>query len=140
VPTALLLLLTALQAPDPPRVGSQPTRVCVQANKAIFQVENPGETRLAVTLAIEHWSSSGDAEEWTKVQQDITQKEALARKARPVRLEPGRRRDVDWNLKDRKGPPPMTTGRHRLVVEYFDEDGKRLGQVFHEFTIADCSY
>ena len=80
------------------------------------------------------------AEEWTTVQQDVTQKEAMAKKARPVRVDAGRRRNVDWDLKDRKGPPPMTTGRHRLVVAYFDENGGRLGEVFHEFVIADCSY
>lgn len=134
-----LLLLMALLAPDVPRIASQPTRVCAQAHKAIFQVENPGEARLAVTLSVEHWSGGGDAEEWTTVQQDITQKDALAKKVRPVRLEAGSRRDVEWNLKDRKGPP-MTTGRHRLVVAYLDDKGARLGQVFHEFVIADCSY
>ena len=69
-----------------------------------------------------------------------TQKEALSKKARPIRVDPRNRRDVDWNLKDRKGPPPLTTGRHRLVVVYLDEKGERLGQVFHDFVIADCSY
>jgi len=139
VPTTLLLL-TALLAPEAPRVAAQPTRVCTQAQKAIFQVENPGETRMLVTLSVEHWSAGGDAEEWITVQQDITQKEALSKKARPVRVDARSRRDVDWNLKDRKGPPPLTTGRHRLVVVYLDEKGERLGQVFHDFVVADCSY
>jgi hypothetical protein len=139
VPTTLLLL-TALLAPAAPRIGSQPTRVCAQALKAIFQVENPGETRVSVTLSVEHWSTGGDAEEWTIVQRDITQKEALADKARPVRVDAKRRRNVEWDLKDRKGPPPMTTGRHRLVVAYFDEKGEHQGQVLHDFVISDCSY
>jgi len=139
VPTTLLLL-TVLLAPDAPRIAAQPTKVCTQAQKAIFQVENPGEARMLVTLSVEHWSAGGDGEEWTTVQQDITQKEALSKKARPVRVDARSRRDVDWNLKGRKGPPPLTTGRHRLVVVYLDEKGEHLGQVFHDFVIADCSY
>ena len=137
--TTTLLLLTALLAPDAPRIAAQPTRVCAQAHKAIFRVENPGETRLLVTLSVEQWSAGGDGEEWTTVQQDITQKEALSKKARPVRVDARSRRDVDWSLKDRKGPP-LTTGRHRLVVVYLGEKGERLGQVLHDFVIADCSY
>ena len=139
MPTTLLLL-SALLAPDAPRIAAQPTRVCAEAQKAIFQVENPGETRLLVTLSIEHWSAGGDGDEWTLVQQDITQREALSKKARPVRVDARSRRNVDWNLKDRKGPPPLATGRHRLVVAYLGENGERLGQVLHEFVIADCGY
>ncbi len=139
MPTTLLLL-AALLAPDAPRIAAQPTRVCAQAHKAIFRVENPGEGRMLVTLSVEQWSAGSEGDEWTAVQQDITQKQALSKKARPVRVDAKSRKDVDWSLKDRKGPPPLTTGRHRLVVVYLDENGDRLGQVFHDFVIADCSY
>jgi hypothetical protein len=95
---------------------------------------------MLVTLSVEQWSAGSEGDEWTAVQQDITQKQALSKKARPVRVDAKSRKDVDWSLKDRKGPPPLTTGRHRLVVVYLDENGERLGQVFHDFVIADCSY
>ena len=107
---------------------------------AAASAQQSRETRMLVTLSVEHWSAGADGEEWTTVHQDITQKEALSKKARPVRVDARRRKDVDWSLKDRKGPPPLTTGRHRLVVVYLDEKGERLGQVLHEFVIADCSY
>ena len=133
-----LLLLSALQAQDAPRIGSQPTRVCAVAPKAIFQVENPGEAPLFVVLSVERWSADGD-EEWARVQEDVTQREALPKKVRSTRLDPRTRRDFVWELKGRKGPP-LVTGRHRLVVAYFDSEAKRLGQVVHAFVIADCQY
>jgi hypothetical protein len=139
-----LLLLSALLSMDPPRTGAeppriaaQPTRVCAQAQKAIFQVANPGEVRLLFTLGVEQWSAGGDADEWVTVQQDITQRDP-ATKPRPVRVDARSRRDVEWTLKDRKGSQPGT-GRYRLVVAYFDEQGERLGQLLHDFVIADCS-
>ena len=135
--TTLLLLLCALLSKDPPRIAAQPTRVCAQSPKAIFQVENPGEARLLFTLGVEHWSADGDADEWITVQQDITQRDPVT-KARPVRVDARSRRDVAWTLKDRKGSQPGT-GRYRLVVAYFDEKGERLGQILHDFVIADCS-
>jgi hypothetical protein len=137
VPTTLLLL-GALLSVDAPRIAAQPTRVCAQAQKAIFQVENPGDARLFVTLGVEHWSAGGDADEWITVQQDITQRDPVQKKARPVRVDARSRRDVEWTLKDRKGSQPGT-GRYRLVVAYFDEKGERLGQILHDFVIADCS-
>jgi hypothetical protein len=136
VPTTLLLL-GALLSVEAPRIAAEPTRVCAQAQKAIFQVENPGDARFLVTLSVEHWSAGGDAEDWITVQQDITQRDPGA-KARPVRVDARSRRDVEWTLKDRKGSQPGT-GRYRLVVVYFDERGGRLGQLLHDFVIADCS-
>jgi len=67
---ALVLLLAAALADDSPRIASQPTRVCVEAQKAIFQVWNPGPVPVVVALSIEHWSA-GDAEEWTTIHQDV---------------------------------------------------------------------
>ena len=136
---ALLLLVAGLLADaDAPRIASQPTRVCVEAQKAIFQVENPGPTPVVVALRIEHWSA-GDGEEWTTVQQDVTQKDARASKVRKTRVDATSRRDFDWVLKGRKGPP-LVTGRHRLVVALSDEKGEPLGTLLHEFTVADCRY
>jgi len=132
-----LLLLSALLAQDAPRIAAQPTRVCALAPKAIFQVENPGEAPLVVALSVDRWSPDGD-EEWARVQEDVTQREALSKKVRSTRLDPRSRRDFVWDLKGRKGPPPLATGRHRLVVAYFDTEGKHLGQVVHAFVIADC--
>lgn len=134
-----LLLLSALLAQDAPRIGSQPTRVCAVAPKAIFQVENPGDAPLFVVLSVDRWSADGD-DEWDRVQEDVTQREALSKKARSTRLDPQTRRDFVWDLKGRKGPPPLVTGRHRLVVAYFDPEGRNLGQVVHAFVIADCQY
>jgi hypothetical protein len=135
----LLLLLAGLSADaDSPRIASQPTRVCAEAQKAIFRVENPGDTPVLVALSIEHWSA-GDAEEWTTVQQDVTQRDARASKVRKTRVDSNGRRDFDWVLKGRKGPP-LTTGRHRLVVVLTDEKGEPIGKLLHEFTIADCRY
>ena len=138
MPTTLLLL-GALLSGDAPRIAAQPTRVCAQAQKAIFQVENPGDARFLVTLSVEQWSAggAGDSDEWITVQQDITQRDPRA-KARPVRVDARSRRDVEWTLRDRKGSQPGT-GRYRLLVAYFDERGERLGQLLHEFVIADCS-
>lgn len=138
MPTTLLLL-GALLSGDAPRIAAQPTRVCAQAQKAIFQVENPGDARFLVTLSVEQWSAggAGDSDEWITVQQDITQRDPGA-KPRLVRVDARSRRDVEWTLKDRKGSQPGT-GRYRLVVAYFDERGERLGQLLHEFVIADCS-
>jgi hypothetical protein len=135
---ALVLLLAAALADESPRIASQPTRVCVEAQKAIFQVENPGPAPVVVALSIEHWSA-GDAEEWTTVQQDVTQREARTSKVRKTRVDSRSRRDFDWALKGRKGPP-LTTGRHRLVAVFTDEAGAPLGKLLHEFTVADCRY
>ena len=135
---ALVLLLAAALADDSPRIASQPTRVCVEAQKAIFQVWNPGPVPVVVALSIEHWSA-GDAEEWTTIHQDVTQREAQASKVRKTRVDARSRRDFDWALKGRKGPP-LTTGRHRLVAVFSDEKGEPLGKLLHEFTVADCQY
>ena len=132
-------MLAAALADDAPRIASQPTRVCAEAQKAIFQVENPGPTPVVVALSIEHWSAGGDAEEWTTVQQDVTQRDARASKVRKTRVDARSRRDFDWALKGRKGPP-LTTGRHRLVAVFSDDKGEPLGRLLHEFTVADCRY
>ena len=133
-----MLLLAVALADESPRIASQPTRVCVEAQKAIFQVENPGPTPVVAALSIEHWSAA-DGDEWTTVQQDVTQREAQTSRVRQTRVDARSRRDFDWALKGRKGPP-LTTGRHRLVVVLTDEKGEPIGKLLHEFTIADCRY
>jgi P pilus assembly chaperone PapD len=135
---ALILLLGAVLADESPRIASQPTRVCVEAQKAIFQVENPGPTPVVAALSIEHWSP-GDGDEWITIHQDVTQREAQTSKVRKTRVDARSRRDFDWALKGRKGPL-LTTGRHRLVVVLTDEKGEPIGKLLHEFTIADCRY
>lgn len=116
-----------------------PRRVCVDAPRAIFQVENKAAMPVLVALSVERWSDEGDSAGWTIVQQDITRREALSKEVRNLTIEPLRRRDVAWDLKKRIGPPALVTGRHRLVVTYSYQAGDSPSTVTHEFIIMDCS-
>jgi len=133
-----VLMLAGPQAQDAPRVAEMPAQVCFDAQRAIFQVSNPGPVPLLVTLSVERWSDDGDAAAWTLFHEDITQKEARAKKPRSLELEARGRRDVSWALKQRVGPPPLATGRYRLVAVFVTRAGEPAGKVTHEFVIQDC--
>jgi len=139
--TALWLVVWMLAGPladGALRVAEEPRRVCLDAPRALFRIQNGGEAPVLVALSIERWSGDGDAEDWTTIQQDVTERDATVQKARSVKVEARGRRDVFWVLKGRKGPP-LATGRHRLVVaSSTDEDGRPSSRIFHEFVITDC--
>lgn len=139
--TALWLvvgMLAGAPADGALRVAEEPRRVCVDAPRALFRLQNLGEAPVLVALRIERWSGGDDAEDWTTIQQDVTQRDATTEKTRSVKLEARGRRDVFWDLKGRKGPA-VATGRHRLVASSTDMDGRPSSQIFHEFVITDCS-
>jgi hypothetical protein len=136
---AVLTLASLLPQEAPPQIDGMPRRVCVDAPRAIFQVENKAAMPVLVALSVERWSDEGDSAGWTIVQQDITRREALSKEVRNLTIEPLRRRDFAWDLKKRIGPPGLVTGRHRLVVTYSYKSGDAPGAVTHEFIIMDCS-
>jgi hypothetical protein len=133
-----LWMLAGAPADEGLRVADEPRRVCLDAPRALFRIENAGEAPVLVALSIERWSGGGDAEDWTTIQQDVTERDATVQKARSVKVEARGRRDVAWVLKGRKGPA-LATGRHRLVASVTDKDGRPASRVFHEFVITDCS-
>jgi hypothetical protein len=135
---ATVLLLAALLPQQAPRIDDQPKRVCLDAPRAIFQVENRASEPIFATLSVERWSDDGDTPAWTLVQADITQREAQPKQVRTVKLDVRQRRNVPWELKKRVAPPSLVTGRHRLVVRYGYEDGAPSGTATHEFVLADC--
>jgi hypothetical protein len=138
--TALWLvasMLAGFPADGALRVAEEPRRVCLDAPRALFRLQNGGEATLLVALSIERWSGDGDASDWTTIQQDVTERDAAVQKTRSVKVEARGRRDVFWELKGRKGPP-LATGRHRLVATSIDGDGRPSGRIFHEFVITDC--
>ena len=132
-----LWMLAGSPADTAVRVADEPRRVCIDAPRAMFRIENPGPAPVLVALSVELWSGGGDTEDWTTIQQDVSQRDATSKKARSVKVEARGRRDVFWELKGRKGPP-LGTGRHRLVVAVSDEDGQPSGKVIREFAITDC--
>jgi hypothetical protein len=136
---AVLTLASLLPQEAPPLIDGMPRRVCVDAPRAIFQVENKAAVPVLVSLSVERWSDEGDAPGWSIVQQDISQREGLSKEVRSLTIEPLRRRDFAWELKKRIGPPELVTGRHRLVVSYSYKSGDPPGTVTHEFIIMDCS-
>ena len=133
-----VLLLAGPSAQVAPRVAEMPKRVCIDAQRAIFQIENPGPTPLLVTVGVERWSDEGDAAAWTVFHEDITQRDAQSKKGRSVEVDARSRRDVTWVLKQRTGTPPLATGRYRLVATFVTKAGDPVGQVTHEFVITDC--
>jgi hypothetical protein len=135
---AALMLLASLLPQEAPRIDEQPKRVCLDAPRAIFQVENRAAEPILATLSVERWSDEGDRASWAIVQEDITQRQALPKQVRNVKLEARQRRDVTWELKKRIGPPPLVTGRHRLVVTWSNKSGETPGTVTKEFVLADC--
>jgi hypothetical protein len=136
---AVVLVLASLLPQEAPRIDEMPKRVCVDAPRAIFQVENKADVPMLAALSVERWSDEADTAGWDVVQADITQREARPRQVRNLRVDARRRRDVAWELQKRVGPPPLITGRHRLVVTYSYEAGEPSGTVTHEFLIADCN-
>ena len=102
---------------EAPRIDEQPKRVCLDAPRAIFQVENRAAEPILAILSVERWSDEGDTAGWAIVQEDITQRQARPKQVRNVKLDARQRRNVAWELKKRIGPPALVTGRHRLVVD-----------------------
>jgi hypothetical protein len=135
---AVVLVFASLSPQREPRIDEMPRRVCVEAPRAIFQVENGSDAPMLAVLSVERWSDEGDAPGWEVVQADITQRDARPRQVRTLKVDPRRRQNVTWELGKRAGPPPLVTGRHRLVVTYSYEPGERSGAVTHEFVIAYC--
>ena len=136
---AAVLLLASLLPQAAPRIDEQPKRVCLDAPRAIFQVESRAAEPILAILSVERWSDEGDTAGWGVVQEDITQREARPKQVRNVKLDARQRRDVAWELQKRVGPPALVTGRHRLVVTWSYKSGEPSGTVTHEFILADCS-
>jgi hypothetical protein len=134
---SIVLALASLLPQQAPRIDDMPLRVCLDAPRAIFQLENEAAVPVLVSLSVERWSDEGDAPAWVLVQQDITERKAGSR-VRSLTIEAQRRRDFTWELKKRVGHPPLGTGRHRLVATYSFAAGEPAGTVTHEFVIVDC--
>ena len=134
------VLLASLLPQEAPRIDGQPRRVCLDAPRAIFQVENRAAEPILAVLRVERWSDEGDTASWAVVQEDITQREGRPKQVRNVKLDARQRRNVPWELQKRVGPPALVTGRHRLVVAWSDKGGEPSGTVTHEFLLADCAY
>jgi hypothetical protein len=135
---AAVMLLASLLPQEAPRIDEQPKRVCLDAPRAIFQVENRAAEPILAILSVEHWSDEGDRASWAIVQEDITQRQARPKRVRTVKLDARQRRNVTWELMKRIGPPALVTGRHRLVVTWSNKSGETPGTVTHEFVLADC--
>jgi hypothetical protein len=134
------MLFASLLPLEAPQIDGQPKRVCVDAPRAIFQVENRAVEPILAILSIEHWSDEGDSASWAVVQQDISQREGRPKQVRNLKLDARQRRNVAWELQKRVGPPALVTGRHRLVVTWSDKGGEPSGTVTHEFLLVDCGY
>ncbi len=132
------MLLASLLPQEAPLIDGQPKRVCLDAPRAIFQVENRAAEPILAILSVERWSDEGDTAGWVVVQQDITQREARPKQVRNVKLDARQRRNVAWELQKRVGPPGLATGRHRLVVTWSYKSDEPSGTVTHEFILADC--
>lgn len=137
--TALGLAVLLLAATLPPRIDDQPMRVCIDAPKAIFWVENPNDAPVLASFRVERWSDEGDAPAWAVVQPDLTQRDARPKQVKSVKLEARKRRYVNWELKKRASPPSLVTGRHRLVLTWSRDDSQPPGTVTHEFVLVDCA-
>jgi hypothetical protein len=135
---SILLALAALPPQEAPRIDEQPKRVCLDAPRAIFQVENRAAEPIRAALSVERWSDEGETAAWTLVQADVTQREARPKQVRSLKLEARQRRNVAWEIRKRVAPPSLATGRHRLVVTWSTGDGTPQGTVAHEFAIVDC--
>lgn len=139
IQAAVLALAGLLPQDAPLQIDGMPRRVCVDAPRAIFVLENKAATPVLASLSVERWSDEEDEAGWTVVQRDLTQREALSTEVRSLTIEPHGRRNVAWDMKKRVGPPSLVTGRHRLVVTYSAEAGDPPGVATHEFIIMDCS-
>jgi len=134
------MLFASLLPQEAPRIDGQPKRVCVDAPRAIFQVENKAAEPILAILSIERWSDEGDTAGWAVVQEDITQREGLPKQVRDVKVDARQRRNFTWELQKRIPPPALVTGRHRLVVTWSDKTGEPSGSVTHEFLLVDCGH
>jgi hypothetical protein len=134
------MLFASLLPLEAPKIDGQPKRVCVDAPRAIFQVENRAAEPILEILSIERWSDEGGTAGWAVVQEDITQREGRPKQVRNVKLDVRQRRNVPWELQKRVGPPALVTGRHRLVVTWSDKSGEPSGSVTHEFLLVDCGH
>jgi hypothetical protein len=134
------MLFASLLPQEAPLIDGQPKRVCVDAPRAIFQVENKAAEPILAILSIERWSDEGDPVAWAVVQDDITQREGRPKQVRKLKLDARQRRNVPWELQKRVAPPALVTGRHRLVVAWFDKGAEPSGTVTHEFLLVDCGY
>ena len=134
------MLFASLLPLEAPKIDGQPKRVCVDAPRAIFQVENRAAEPILAILSIERWSDEGDTAGWAVVQEDITQREGRPKQVRNVKLDVRQRRNVPWELQKRVGPPALVTGRHRLVMAWSDTSAEPSGTVTHEFLLVDCGY
>jgi hypothetical protein len=56
---AAVLLLASLLPQAPPRIDEQPKRVCLDAPRAIFQVESRAAEPILAMLSVERWSDEG---------------------------------------------------------------------------------
>lgn len=135
---AAVMLLASLLPQEGPRIDEQPKRVCLDAPRAIFQVENRAAEPILAVLSVERWSDEDDEASWAIVQEDITQRQALPKQVRRVKLDARQRRNVTWELTKRIGPPALATGRHRLVVTWSNKSGGTPATVAHEFVLVDC--
>ena len=133
-----MLMLASLLPQEAPRIDDMPGRVCADAPRAIFQVENRAAVPMVAALRVERWLDEDDTAGWTVVQADVTQREGRPKQVRNLTIDARKRRDVAWELKKRVGLPPLVTGRHRIVVTYSFGDAEASGTVTHEFVIADC--
>jgi hypothetical protein len=134
------MLFASLLPQEAPRIDGQPKRVCVDAPRAIFQVENRAAEPILAILSIERWSDEGDTAGWAVVQEDITQREGRPKQVRDLKVDARQRRNVTWELQKRVPPPALVTGRHRLVVTWSDKSGEPSGSVTHEFLLVDCGH
>jgi hypothetical protein len=135
---AAVMLLASLLPQESPRIDEQPKRVCLDAPRAIFQVENRAAEPILAVLSVERWSDEDDEASWAVVQEDITQLQALPKQRRSLKLDARQRRNVTWELTKRIGPPALATGRHRLVVTWSNKNGEAPATVAHEFVLVDC--
>jgi len=135
---AVAVLLLAVSAQAGPRVAEEPRRVCIDAQRAIFQVENPGPTPLFVTVGVERWSDDADPATWNVFHADVTERNAQSKKGRGVQVDAQSRKDVPWALKQRTGTPSLSTGRYRLIAKFTTKSGDPVATVEHEFVIVEC--
>ena len=98
------MLFASLLPQEAPRIDGQPKRVCVDAPRAIFQVENRAAEPILAILSIERWSDEGDTAGWAVVQEDITQREGRPKQVRDLKVDARQRRNVTWELQKRVLP------------------------------------
>ena len=101
---AAVILFASLLPQEAPRIDEQPKRVCLDAPRAIFQVENGAAAPILAVLSVEHWSDEGDTAGWVIVQEDITQRQARPKQVRNLKLDARQRRNVAWEQEADRSP------------------------------------